>query len=167
MRVNARICFYNFKELQGWRYYFIRLLSWSHHTHAHLEFDLNKPFAYVVIDGKEIRALKLGLLQELGITKYYEFDIGCLEMGTLDIMFASSYKRLNSKSMIIYQLFGRFFGMKRPSSCVTFICDYLKFKGWDIPDLFSPQELWESLHADNNDRWKGPRGQNNTSQVAQ
>jgi hypothetical protein len=166
MRVNARICFYNFKKLQGWRYYFIRLLSWSRHTHAHLEFDLTEPFAYVVVDGQKIRALKLGLLQELGIEKYYEFNVGELEMNTKDMQFAYAYPKLNSKTMIIYQLFGRFIGMKRPSSCVTFICDYLKFKGWDIPDLFSPQELWESLHADNNDRWSGPCGQNHSSQMA-
>ena len=165
MRVNARICFYNFKKLQGWRYYFIRLLSWSRHTHAHIEFDLEEPFAYVVIDGQEIRALKLGLLQELGIEKYYEFNLGSIEINTKDMQFALTYPKLNSKLMILYYPIGRLFGMQQPASCVTFICDYLKFKGWDIPDLFSPQELWESLHVNYNDQWSGPCGKNHTSKM--
>lgn len=166
MRVNAKICFYKFKPLQGWRYSFIRVLTNAKHTHAHLEFSASPPIAILVIDGKAAQVFKVDTLNKTGIEKYYEFDLGELELTASDFQFFQTYKNISAIKMIFYYAIGRFFGMKKQASCVTFICDYLKFKGWDIPDLFSPKELWESLHADNNDRWKGPRGQNNTSQVA-
>ena len=167
MRVNAKIAFYKFKPLQGWRYAFIRVLANTKHTHAHLEFDLNPPVAVVVIDGAAAQVMKVSSLEKMKVEKYYEYPIGELDISSTDFQFFQTYKNIKAFKMIFYAVVGRFFGMKKPASCVTFICDYLRFKGWDTPDLFSPKELWESLHADNNDRWKGPRGQNNTSQVAQ
>ena len=167
MRVNAKICFYKFKPLQAWRYAFIRVLTNAKHTHAHLEFNTEPPIAVIVIDGKAAEIMKVASLSKLKVEKYYEYDIGELELSSADFQFFQKYRQISAVKMIFYYAVGRFFDMKKPASCVTFICDYLKFKGWDIPDLFSPKELWESLHADNNDRWKGPRGQNNTSQVAE
>jgi hypothetical protein len=166
MRVNAKICFYKFKPLQAWRYTFIRVLTNAKHTHAHIEFDTDPPIAVIVIDGKAAQVMRVANLPKLKVDKYYEYDLGDLELSSADFEFFMKYRQINAAKMIFYYAVGRFFGMKKPASCVTFICDYLKFKGWDIPDLFSPKELWESLHADNNDRWKGPRGQNNTSQMA-
>lgn len=166
MRVNAKICFYKFKPLQAWRYTFIRVLTNAKHTHAHIEFDTDPPIAVIVIDGKAAQVIKVANLPKLKVDKYYEYDLGDLELSSADFEFFMKYRQINAAKMIFYYTVGRFFGMKKPASCVTFICDYLKFKGWDIPDLFSPKELWESLHADNNDRWKGPSGQNNTSQMA-
>jgi hypothetical protein len=166
MRVNAKICFYKFKPLQAWRYTFIRILTNAKHTHAHLEFSTEPPIAVIVIDGKAAEIMQVASLSKLKVEKYYEYDIGDLELSSNDFQFFQRYRQINAIKMIFYYAIGRFFGMKKPASCVTFICDYLKFKGWDIPDLFSPKELWESLHADNNDRWKGPRGQNHSSQVA-
>jgi hypothetical protein len=167
MRVNAKICFYKFKPLQGWRYSFIRVLTNAKHTHAHLEFSTEPPIAVLVIDGKAAEVFKVATLDKTGIQKYYEFDLGELELSSSDFQFFQTYKNISAIKMIFYYCIGRFFGMKKPASCVTFICDYLKFKGWNIPDLFSPKELWENLHASDNARWSGPRGQNNTSQVAQ
>ena len=166
MRVNAKICFYKFKPLQAWRYAFIRLLTNSKHTHAHLEFDTEPPIAVIVIDGKAAQVIKVASLPKLKVEEYYKYDIGDIDLSADDFNYFLKYRKINAAKMIFYYAVGRFFGMKKAASCVTFICDYLKFKGWDVPDLFSPKELWESLHADNNDRWKGPRGQNNTSQVA-
>jgi len=166
MRVNAKICFYKFKPLQAWRYAFIRVLTNSKHTHAHLEFDTEPPIAVIVIDGKAAQVIKVASLPKLKVEEYYKYDIGDIDLSADDFNYFLKYRKINAAKMIFYYAVGRFFGMKKAASCVTFICDYLKFKGWDVPDLFSPKELWESLHADNNDRWKGPRGQNNTSQVA-
>ena len=166
MRVNAKICFYKFKPLQAWRYAFIRVLTNSKHTHAHLEFDTEPPIAVIVIDGKAAQVIKGASLSKLKVEKYYEYNIGELDLSADDFHYFLKYRKINAAKMIFYYAVGRFFGMKKAASCVTFICDYLKFKGWDVPDLFSPKELWESLHADNNDRWKGPSGQNNTSQMA-
>lgn len=166
MRVNAKICFYKFKPLQAWRYAFIRVLTNSKHTHAHLEFDTEPPIAVIVIDGKAAQIIKVASLPKLKVEEYYKYDIGDIDLSADDFNYFLKYRKINAAKMIFYYAVGRFFGMKKAASCVTFICDYLKFKGWDVPDLFSPKELWESLHADNNDRWKGPRGQNNTSQVA-
>ena len=167
MRVNAKICFYKFKPLQGWRYAFIRVLTNAKHTHAHLEFSVDPPIAVILIDGKAAQVMRVVALDRMGVEKYYEYDIGELEIASKDFQFFQAYKNISAIKMIFYYSVGRFFGMKKPASCVTFICDYLKFKGWDIPTLFSPKELWESLHADNNDKWKGPRGQNHSSQVAE
>jgi hypothetical protein len=166
MRVNAKICFYKFKPVQAWRYTFIRIFTNAKHTHAHLEFNTEPPIAVIVIDGKAAEVIQTKSLAKLKVEKYYEYNIGDLELSSADFKFFQSYQQISAVKMISYYAVGRFFGMKKPASCVTFICDYLKFKGWDIPDLFSPKELWESLHANNNDRWKGPRGQNNTGQMA-
>ena len=166
MRVNAKICFYKFKPLQGWRYSFIRVLTNAKHTHAHLEFDADPPIAVIVVDGKAAEVMRVSSLSKLGVEKYYERNLGELELSSADFQFFQTYKNISAFKMIAYYAIGRFFGMKKPASCVTFICDYLKFKGWDIPDLFSPKELWESLHASDNARWSGPCGQNNTSQMA-
>jgi hypothetical protein len=166
MRVNTKICFYKFKPVQSWRYTFIRVLTNAKHTHAHLEFNTEPPMAVIVIDGKAAEVVKVAALSKLKVEKYYEYDIGDLDLSSNDFQFFMKYRQISAVKMIFYYAVGRFFGMKKPASCVTFICDYLKFKGWDVPDLFSPKELWESLHADNNDRWKGPCGQNHSSQVA-
>jgi hypothetical protein len=122
--------------------------------------------AVIVIDGKAAEVVKVAALSKLKVEKYYEYDIGDLDLSSNDFQFFMKYRQISAVKMIFYYAVGRFFGMKKPASCVTFICDYLKFKGWGVPDLFSPKELWESLHADNNDRWKGPCGQNHSSQVA-
>lgn len=167
MRVNVKICFYKFKPIQTWRYAFIRILTNAKHTHAHLEFNTEPPIAVIVIDGKAAEITKVKTLSKLKAEKYYEYDIGDLELSSADFTFFQNYPKINAVKMIFYYTVGRFFGMKKPASCVTFICDYLKFKGWDIPDLFSPKELWESLHASDNVRWKSQSGQDNTSQVAE
>lgn len=167
MKVNGRIVFYNFKKVQGWRYYAIRLLSWSRHTHAHIEFDLSVPFAFVVVDRKPVKVMRLANLKQLKISKYYEFDLGSMDMSEEDIVFAYKYKPLNSYKMLVYTLIGKHIGMKQPTNCITFICDYLKFKGWDTPNLFNPKQLWESLHDNNNDRWTSKSREDNTSKVDQ
>lgn len=167
MKVNGRIVFYNFKKVQGWRYYAVRLLSWSRHTHAHIEFDLSIPFAFVVVDRRPVKVMRLSALKLLNITKYYEFDLGSFDIDEEDIIFAYRYKPLNSYMMLAYTTLGQFMGMKKPTNCITFICDYLQFKGWDIPNLFTPKQLWESLHDNNNDRWTGKSREDNTSKVDQ
>lgn len=165
MKVNAKICFYNFKPLQKKWYYIVRLLSWSHHTHAHIEFDLSKPFAFIVTHNNPVRALKLELLLQMGVTKYYSYDLGLINMTELDIKYALQYEKPHIGKMILYQCIGRFIGMEQPASCVTFICDYLRHKGWDTPNLFSPKELWEDLHDTNNVKWSSPCREDNLSQV--
>lgn len=165
MKVNAKICFYNFKAIQKKWYYIVCLLSGSHHTHAHIEFDLNKPFAFITTTGSPVRALKLELLLQMGVTKYYSYDLGFINMTELDIKYARQYEKQHIGKMVLYQCIGRFVGMKRPASCVTFICDYLRHKGWDTPNLFSPKELWEDLHDINNVKWSSPCREDNLSQV--
>jgi hypothetical protein len=165
MKVKAEIAFYDFKPLQKKWYYIICLLSWSRHTHAHIEFRLKEPFAFIVNHNSKIRALKLELLLQMGVKKYYSYDLGELNMNELDIKYASNYIKLNIWKMIAYQIGGKFLGMKQPTSCVTFICDYLRFHGWETPNLFTPKELWEILHDSNNVRWSRPCGKDNTSKV--
>jgi len=165
MKVKAEIAFYDFKPLQKKWYYIVRLLSWSRHTHAHIEFNINKPFAFIVTHNNPIRALKLELLLQMGVKKYYSYDLGELDMNELDISYANNYEKPNIWKMIAYQFGGKFLGMKQPASCITFICDYLRFKGWETPYLFTPKELWEILHDSNNVRWSRPCGKDNTSKV--
>lgn len=166
MKANTRIVFYNFKAVQGWRWYFIRVLAWSKHTHAQLEFDYQQPFAFVLAAGKKTQSMRLAVLNKFKVKPYYSFEVGPIDISNADLWYAHKYPKLSSIKMIWYQAIGRHFGMKRPVSCITFICDFLKSNGLDVPDLFTPQQLWESLHADNNDRWKSQSGQDNTSQVA-
>jgi hypothetical protein len=166
MKVNAKICFYAFKNLQGWRYQAVRLLSFSRHTHAHLEFDTNPAVALVVTDCGKLKVIRPEILKSKRAIKYYEYSVGLLDFSGDDLMFANKYPSPNSFVMIFYMVIGRFFGMKKPASCITFICDYLKFKGLDVPTLFTPKELWEELHATNNDRWKSQSGEDYSSQMA-
>jgi hypothetical protein len=167
MKANTKIVFYNFKAVQGWRWYFVKALTWSKHTHAHLEFDCTQPFAFVLAVGKKTQAMRLSVLEKFKVKPYYTFEVGVLEVNNDDIWFAHKYPKLSAVKMIWYQAIGRHFGMKRPASCVTFICDFLKSNGLDVPDLFTPQQLWESLHASNNVRWQSQSGQDNAGQVAQ
>ena len=156
MKVNARIVFADFRKVQGWRWYAIRWLTGSNHTHAHLEFDFRHPFAIVCSAGKKTQVIRLSYLRKLGIENYYEFDIGDVDLTDDDILYAYHYPILSTTKMILYQLFGRFLNYEQPTSCITFICDYLRFKGRDVPYLFTPKELWENLHASDNVGWQGP-----------
>lgn len=167
MKANVKICFYSFKPVQGWRYQVIRLLSWSRHTHAHLEFDTNPNIAIVVTDCGKTKVIQPKLLNKQGATKYYEYSIGCFSFSGEDLLYAHDYPKANSFKIIYYHLIGRYFNMKMPTTCVTFICDYLNFKGLSVPKLYSPKQLWETLHADNNDWRQSQSGQDNTSQVAE
>jgi hypothetical protein len=167
MKANTKIVFYNFKAVQGWRWYFVVLSTMSKHTHAHLEFDINHPFAFVLAAGKNTQSMRLSVLNKFKVKPYYSFDVGPIEISNDDLWYAHKYPKLSSFKMIFYQLIGRHFGMKHPVSCITFICDYLKSKGMNVPDLFTPQQLWESLHASDNVRWQSPSGQDNAGQVAQ
>jgi hypothetical protein len=167
MKVKARIVFCDFRRVQGWRYGVTKFLTRSEHTHAHIEIDFKMPFAFIVADFNSIRTIRLSHLEKLGIKSYYTFELGEIDITDTDIWYAQKYPKANSTVAIFYQAIGRFFGMRRPVSCVTFICDYLRYKGWNTPDLFTPRELWESLHASNDDQWSSPRWKDNAGKMVE
>lgn len=166
MRVNSRIVFADFHKIQGWRWWAVVLSTWSSNTHAHIEFDFKHPFAFIVVDGGRTKAIRLEHLEQKGAKAYYTYPLGEIDISEEDIIYALKYPKANSAKMLFYQLIGRHIGMKMPTSCITFICDYLRTKGYDTPQLFTPRQLMEELENDNNrSRWTSKSGQDNAGQM--
>jgi hypothetical protein len=167
MKVKAWIAFYDFKKVQGWRWWAIKWLTGSIHTHAHIEIQFAEPVAFVVGDRVKAKVMRLSTLEKLGAVRYWTYDLGCLYVTNRDLKFVQQYRKPNSIVMIFYLLLGKWLGMQHPVSCISFICDYLTFKGWEVPNLFTPRELWETLNADNHVRWTGPSRKDDTCQMAE
>ena len=167
MKVNARIVFADFRKVQGWRWWVTRLLTLSNHTHAHIEFLYEQPTAFIVVDFTNIKAMRTSRLEKMGVTTYFYYPLGEIDISEKDVLYALTYPKANSLRMVLYQAVGRFFGMKQPVSCITFICDFLRTKGYNTPQLFTPRQLMEDLTSDDHYvRWSSPSGQDNASQMA-
>jgi len=118
----------------------------------------------VVVDHNHIKTIRLKYLENLGVTTYFSYPLGEIDISEEDVVYAMMYPKANSIKMIWYQFAGRFFGMKRPTSCVTFICDFLRNKGYNTPKLFTPKELMEDLtNDDHHDRWSSQSRKDNAS----
>jgi len=147
MKVEAKIVFYNFKRVQGWRWWAIRWLTCSTHTHAHLELGFSSPVALLVCDGKPMRVMHVALLEKLGTFSYKTFPLGCIDFTETDLQYVRNYPKPRGMVSLAYYIFGRWLGLRHPVGCVTFICDYLRLKGWNTPDLFTPHEQIGRAHV--------------------
>jgi len=168
MRVEAKIVFCDFRKVQGWRWFATMLLTRSRHTHAHIEFAFRHPFAFVIIDKSRIKAVRVSHLEKMGAKEYYTYPLGEIDISEEDVIYALKYPKANSVKMVFYQAIGKYIGMKMPTSCITFICDYLQTKGYDTPRLFTPRQLMEDLKRDDHYvRWSSQSRKDNAGQMAQ
>lgn len=165
MKVKATISFLNFRKIQGPWWWVITILENSPHTHAQIDFAFEHPFTFLTMANKKPAVVRQSYLTRLGATTYATYDLGEIDISDADLAFATNYPSLSAWDMILYTIGGKYLGIRQPKSCVTFICDYLRWKGYDSPHLFSPKELWENLNAGNNDWWSGPSRQDNPSQM--
>lgn len=164
MSGDCYIRFYPFRKLQGWRWWGIVLCNWSTHTHAQLEFDCKKNrVVFLTLDGVPTKVFKLGLQTSrfLGKKPYLSYSVGKLELLNEDFDWVHSLPTPRAWKLLLYHFVGRFVGMRIPDNCITFICDFLNRKGYNIPRMFSPKELWRYLHDGNNVSRTSPSGQDN------
>ncbi len=164
MIADCYIKFYTFKKFQGWRWWGIVLCTGSTHTHAQLEFYCKKNrIVFLTLDGAPLKVFKLGLQTSrfLGSNPYCTYPVGKLELLDEDFEWANTSPQPRAWKLLLYHFVGRFFGMRIPDNCVTFISDLLNRKGYNIPRMFSPKELWRYLHDGNNVSRTSPSGQDN------
>jgi hypothetical protein len=165
MKVNTQIAFTNFRKIQGNWWWVVCLVDRTTHTHAQIEINFEHPFTFLTMLDRKPSVVRQSYLTRLGARTYATYDLGEIDISDADLAFATNYPSMSAWKMLLYRLGGKWFGMEQPKSCVTFICDYLRWKGYDSPNLFSPRELWENLNASNNAWWSSPSRQDNPRQM--
>ena len=170
MNAECYICFYNFRKLQGWRWWAIRILGMTKHTHAHLEFLCKKNrLIFLTLDSRPTRFFWLGLQTRkfLGLRPYAAWYVGKMWITDEDLQWVADRPLTNAWSIIRYAFYDQWTRSREiPENCIILICDFLRRKGKTIPRMFSPKQLWRYLNDGNNVSRTSPCGQDNACQLA-
>jgi hypothetical protein len=157
---DVKIGFYMYTHPLGgrgtnkWKYYYetilltlIRLCSFSNITHCHIQIGNNSMVALMGMDATfaSIETVN-SFLGEPDIL----IDIGNLEIDVEGIdKIISGLFRGTPHEIICWFLFTRWFGVKKPKTCATLICEILQLCGHQIKTCVSPAELYREVRQCN------------------